>query len=281
MMKSKSPVFSVITVVYNDAVNLYKTITSVSQQDYPYVQFIVIDGGSTDDTLRVIRANEQVITLWQSEKDKGIYDAMNKGLTLATGDYVNFLNAGDTFYNPHVLTRVAEEVDSTDGDIIYGQSLHKSQIRGRVSFVKGKIITPNALFRDVPFCHQTLFVKKKLFQEIGTYDTTYRIVADYQWMIRYYSTKKSTKKMHFLNQILVEYDIDGFSFKNIGLAVSEKADIAKKLFTGKYFLTGNVYFLFERIRVLIVIGLYNAGVLEWYRKFKYHLLKKSYTAENG
>src|SRR3989337_648973 len=109
MMKSKLPVFSVVTVVYNDALNLCKTITSVSQQDYPYVQFIVIDGGSTDDTLKVIRANEQ-ITLWKSERDNGIYDAMNKGLAVATGDYVNFLNAGDTFYNPHVLTRVAEEV---------------------------------------------------------------------------------------------------------------------------------------------------------------------------
>ena len=275
MTSVKLPLFSIITVVYNDPVNLQKTITTVAEQEYPNVQFIVIDGGSTDNTLDVIGKNHESITLWKSEKDTGIYDAMNKGLSLATGDYINFLNAGDTFYSPHVLMRVAEEVNITHAEIVYGQALHKSKIEGNVSFVKGKTITPSALFRNVPFCHQALFVKKELFQEIGPYDTTYRIVADYEWMIRYYNTKKNTDKMHFMREILVEYDTDGFSFKNITQGVHEKFKIANKNFYGRYFVTGNLYFFFDRIRVLIVVGLYKMGAMQHYRKLKYEVLTKS------
>jgi len=274
MTSANLPLFSVITVVYNDAVNLQKTIANVAEQKYPRVQFIVIDGGSTDNTVSVIRKNQQVITRWKSEKDAGIYDAMNKGLLLAKGDYINFLNAGDTFYDPHVLQRVAEQVNATNTEIVYGQALHKSKIEGNVSFIKGKMITPSALFRNVPFCHQALFVKRDLFREIGTYDITYKIVADYEWMIRYYNTKRNTDKMHFMKEVLVEYDTDGFSFKNITQGVREKFTIANKLFYGRYFVTGNLYFLFDRIRVLIVIGLYKAGAMQYYRKLKYELLTK-------
>src|SRR3989337_3547962 len=133
MTSVKLPLFSIITVVYNDPVNLQKTITTVAEQEYPNVQFIVIDGGSTDNTLDVIGKNHESITLWKSEQDTGIYDAMNKGLSLATDDYINFLNAGDTFYSPHVLMRVAEEVNITHAEIVYGQALHKSKIEGNVS----------------------------------------------------------------------------------------------------------------------------------------------------
>ena len=274
MTSVKLPLFSIITVVYNDPVNLQKTITNVAEQEYPNVQFIVIDGGSTDNTLDVIGKNHETITTWKSEKDSGIYDAMNKGLSFAKGDYINFLNAGDTFLNPLVLKRVAEEINSTHAEIIYGQALHKSKVEGNVSFVKGKTITPSTLFRNVPFCHQALFVKKELFQEIGTYDTAYRIVADYEWMIRYYNTRKNTDQMHFMRKVLVEYDTDGFSFKNITQAVHEKFKIANKNFYGRYFVTGNLYFFFDRIRVLIVVLLYKMGAMRHYRKLKYEVLTK-------
>ena len=274
MIPAKLPVFSIITVVYNDADNLCRTISSVIEQDYPHVQFIIVDGGSTDDTLNVIRRNQHIITHWKSEKDKGIYDAMNKGIAMATGDYVNFLNAGDTFYNAQILMRVAKVVNNTAGEIIYGQALHKSKVDGNVSFIKGKAITPSALFRNVPFCHQALFMKYKLFQEIGIYDISYRIVADYEWMIRYYNSRKNTNKMHFMGEVLVEYDTDGFSFKNITQGVSEKVRIAKKSFYGRYFVTGNLYFLLDRIRVFIVFGLYKLGAIQYYRKLKYEILNK-------
>ena len=274
MIPAKLPVFSIITVVYNDADNLCRTISSINEQDYPHVQFIIIDGGSTDDTLNVIRRNQHIITHWKSEKDKGIYDAMNKGIAMATGDYVNFLNAGDTFYNTQILMGVAKEVNRTAGEIIYGQALHKSKIDGNVSFIKGKTITPSALFRNVPFCHQALFMKYKLFQEIGVYDISYRIVADYEWMIRYYNVRKNTTKMHFIAEVLVEYDTDGFSFKNITQGVSEKVRIAKNSFYGRYFVTGNLYFLLDRIRVFFVVGLYKLGAIQSYRKFKYEFLSK-------
>lgn len=274
MIPEKLPVFSIITVVYNDADNLSRTISSVNEQEYPHVQFIVIDGGSTDDTLKVIRRNQHIITHWKSEKDKGIYDAMNKGIAIATGDYVNFLNAGDTFFNKQVLMRVAQETNNTVGEIIYGQALHKSKTDGNVSFIKGKTITPSALFRNVPFCHQALFVKYRLFQEIGVYDISYRVVADYEWMIRYYNVRKNTTKMHFIGEVLVEYDTDGFSFKNITQGVSEKVRIAKHRFYGRYFVTGNLYFLIDRIRVFIVVGLYKLRVIQYYRKLKYQILSK-------
>jgi glycosyltransferase involved in cell wall biosynthesis len=262
------PKISVITVVRNDASNLRVTIEDVSNQRYPNLEFIVIDGGSTDDTLDVIRSNVGCISYWTSERDHGIYDAMNKGLRFATGDYVNFLNAGDRFFGPDVLTRVADEIIATDADIIYGQSFHRSG-SGYGGYLKGSAITPRSLVRTVPFCHQALFTKRELFETVGVYDLAYPIVADYDWMLRYYK-ERSVARMHFIPYPVVEYDTGGFSFRNISKSVSERKRLTDHHFRGQFRISRTLNYLIDSVRVWAVSRMSDSGLIHYYRRMKYY-----------
>lgn len=272
----RKPLFSIITVVFNDAANLEKTIKSVIEQECSDYEFILIDGGSTDGTLEVIKKYEAHISSWVSERDKGIYDAMNKGISKARGCFVNFLNAGDLFYNKQVLSKLAAHAGASQRpvDVLYGKALHKSSDQDKVSYVKGSRITAAALFKNVPFCHQALFVKRELFYEVGHYNTAYKVVADYEWLIRYYNLTLTTDKLHFIDEIVVEYDRGGYSFKNIQKGVLEKFSIVQTSFKGKHYLKGNIYFGIDYFRVLVVVCLYKLGVIEQYRKLKYSVFQK-------
>lgn len=118
-VSSKQPLISVVTVVFNDIENLQRTIESIASQTYQNVEHIVIDGGSIDGTLEIIKANLS-IDYWLSEKDGGIYDAMNKGVKVATGEWINFMNSGDVFFSDSVLSDVFNNVDLGVSDLIYG-----------------------------------------------------------------------------------------------------------------------------------------------------------------
>ena len=268
MKEQGAPKITIITVVWNDALNLCKTIASVLTQSYPNKEFIIIDGGSTDDTLSVIKSNVENLSHWQSEPDRGIYDAMNKGLASATGDYVNFLNAGDKFAHRQVLSQIAEEITRTSADIIYGQSLHKNSDRTD-GYIKGSRITRRALVRTVPFCHQALFTKRTLFETIGLYDLNYPIAADYDWMLRY-SKSRSIERMHFVPTIVVEYNSEGFSFRNISRSVVERKRLTDTHFKNKFRLQRNANYLIDLFRVWTVKRLAQSGLIHCYRRLKYY-----------
>ena len=120
---TNTPLITVVTVVYNGVEFLEKTILNVLGQDYPNIDYIIIDGGSTDGTLDIIRKYEDKISKWISEPDQGIYDAMNKGIKLATGEWINFMNAGDYFYEKETLYKVFGGSERYDGvDILYGNT---------------------------------------------------------------------------------------------------------------------------------------------------------------
>ncbi len=170
---------SVITIVWNCVNELQATIDSVVAQDYEHIEYIVVDGASTDGTLELIRANEVHITTWISEPDKGIYDAMNKGVELATGDYINFMNAGDTFYAPDVISAMFTPTSSAD--ILYGNincQLHIGDYLWRPYPLE-------QMTQRMVMGHQSIFAKSALMKELR-FDTSYRSSGDYDFVYRCY-----------------------------------------------------------------------------------------------
>lgn len=170
---------SIITVNFNNKNGLYKTIESVQKQTYSNIEYIVIDGGSTDGSKELIEKNAESLSYWVSEKDKGIYDGMNKGLGMATGDYCLFLNSGDYLVDNNVLSLLFDKTILNE-DLIIGRQKFINE-RGRIT--KGWRIDENEM--DERFLwnntlpHQATFIKTAVLKEIGGYDLNYPVCADW------------------------------------------------------------------------------------------------------
>ncbi len=221
------PKLSVITVVYNDKKHIEKTILSVLKQDYPNIEYIIKDGGSTDGTQEVIRKYENRIAKWISEPDKGIYDAMNKAIDMATGDYLLFLNSGDLFYNNEVVSKIFADHSNVKADIYYGDAMiideqgkelglrrHRppEQLSWK-SFVKGMLVS-----------HQAFIPARKI---VVKYDLQYRIAADIDWCIR---IMKNARKIHNTHLIIVKFLSGGTSAKRRIKALKERFQIMRKYY---------------------------------------------------
>lgn len=184
---------SVITICYNDKAGLEKTMASVTGQTFSDFEYIVIDGGSTDDSVEVIRKYAALgkVAYWVSQKDNGIYDAQNKGWRRATGDYCLFLNSGDFLANENVLAEIFAWAPTED--IVYGDLM-----------VDNGKIAPYRLGQPAPFTfddliystvfHPTAFIRRSLLEEAGGYDESFRIVADYDFFLRALLVRKCSSK---------------------------------------------------------------------------------------
>lgn len=180
------PIVSVITVVFNGAATLEYAIRSVLEQTYSNVELIIIDGGSTDATLEILRKYEDKIDYWVSERDAGIYDAMNKGIALARGEYIGMLNSDDFFASPSALkiitTRLrASNVDAVFSylDIVDPANLDRVLRKYRIAS-----FSPFLLRIGVMPPHPTFYCKKSCYEKAGTYRTDYRIAADFEMLAR-------------------------------------------------------------------------------------------------
>jgi len=193
------PLISVITVVYNAANKLEKTILSVTGQHYPNIEYIIIDGGSTDGTLDIIRKYQSKITYWESAPDNGVYDAMNKGVKKATGQWVYFLGAGDVLYS--VIDRVAERLVGPN-TIYYGDVYRedtKTLYDGR--FSPFKLAVSN-------ICHQSIFYPESVFSKYA-YDTRYKIQADHVLNMQCHGDKHY--RFEYMPLTICIYEGDGYS----------------------------------------------------------------------
>lgn len=198
------PLITVVTVVYNGEQFLEETILSVINQTYDNVEYIVIDGGSTDGTLDIIKKYEHAIDYWVSEKDKGIYDAMNKGIDLATGEWINFMNGGDSFYSNNSLISVFEEKKFNGVDIIYGnhQVLYPT---GRKRFVKAGSV--EKFWRGSQFCHQSSFVRLP-YHKSNKFNPYTKIVADFEF---FYNAWKLGVKFQYVDVFIARFEAGGVS----------------------------------------------------------------------
>lgn len=162
---------SVVTVCYNAADTIERTMLSVLNQTYHDIEYIIIDGGSTDGTVDIIRKYADKIAYWASEPDKGIYDAMNKGIKVATGEWINFMNAGDIFCDKNVLTNIFSTGSVTEYSFLFSDYY---------VYEKGKIIKIRASYEKGQLLHQSIIYKRKLHDRLGDYIVTpHYIVSDY------------------------------------------------------------------------------------------------------
>ena len=173
LFKETDTLISVVTVSYNAVLTIEQTILSVINQTYPNVEYIIIDGGSTDGTVDIIKKYADKIAYWVSEPDKGIYDAMNKGGLKATGDFIQFLNAGDWFENEHVIEKIFKDWYKRV-DVIYGDMI----IRRSDGVYYAKAQDLSHFENDFPLFHPSTFIARSVFVS-HLFDVSYRISADF------------------------------------------------------------------------------------------------------
>ncbi|MBK8807565.1 MAG: glycosyltransferase [Bacteroidales bacterium] len=230
--------FSIITAVYNNASSIEQAILSVLHQKNVSIEYILIDGGSTDGTVEIIKKYNSQISYFISEKDKGIYDALNKGLQQATGDVIGFLHSDDLFSHDNILNNISEKFTKIETDGVYGdlQYVDKIDINKVIRFWKSKPFNRSNLKYGWMPAHPTLFLKKEVYKKHGLFDTKYKISADYEFMIRILSD--TTYKFDYLPQVITKMRVGGESnksIKNIILKSKEDLKAIKKNKIGNLF----------------------------------------------
>ena len=180
---------SIITATYNSAKTLKDTIESVLHQTYPEIEYIIVDGASTDNTTDIIRQYEPLFgkkMKWISEKDKGIYDAMNKGIQMATGDVVGTLNSDDYFTANDVVEHLMRELADTSLDAIYGDIhfIHSDEPNKCIRYYSSERFSPKWLRFGFMPAHPSFYCRREIFQKAGLYKTDYSIGSDFEMMVR-------------------------------------------------------------------------------------------------
>jgi glycosyltransferase involved in cell wall biosynthesis len=215
-LNTKYPLVTIITVVYNGIEFIEETIKNVINQSFENFEYIVVDGGSTDGTLEIIQKYESYISKWISEPDNGIYDAMNKGIKLATGSWLNFMNAGDSFYSNQVLQNVFENDFPEDVSVIYGDT----DIGHKILKYKQNLDL-NSMAQGMMLCHQSTFYRSS---ETIRYNLKYKICGDQDFTMQYFA---SGKKACYLDLTVSKYDLEGISSQSLNKILKEKLQINK------------------------------------------------------
>jgi len=246
--------FTIITVTFNNYFGLKKTINSISNQTYNNFEHIVIDGNSNDGTKAFLESLQIKILTVISEPDKGIYDAMNKGLKLAKGDWVIFMNAGDIFCSDTVLLDFANQKFSSD--IVYGNCI--------VKYDNGfeRVLTPkslNELWKGMSFSHQTVFIKSNLLKE-HLFDLSYKYCADFNQIFNFYLNDFSFK---YWNDCIAIIEAGGVSDSKRYLATNEVYKINKKLNPK---LKNHFYFLPKISWSFVVVKIKSILPNKWIKK---------------
>lgn len=215
------PVFSIITVTYNASRWLERTLLSVLSQSYASIEYLIIDGGSTDGTVDLIKQYASGIAYWISEPDEGLYDAMNKGLRRATGDYVWFINAGDTIYTADTVQKIVASLkkDVSLPDVLYGETAlvdAEGRSLGMRRLKAPARLTWKSFRMGMLVCHQSFLVKREL---APLYDTAYRWVADYDWCIRCLQKARTVRPTRLILSNFLE---EGLSSVNRKASLKER-----------------------------------------------------------
>lgn len=236
---------TVITVVKNDAKSLFRTIQSVMSHKWSGLEFVVIDGDSSDGTLEVIRQHEACIDLWISEPDGGIYDAMNKGISRSSGDYLLFLNSGDELVaDLNTLSTTLAEGYS----MVYGKAnmLHED---GTLSYVKGKPLRSlGRLVRGTPLCHQAIIYRRG---SIGLYDTGYKIIAD-RVLTYEIAKREGLRATKFVDIPIANYYEGGFSRQNVAIWQREEIQFMRRSGAALFAFYRQLAFFYKRCRQQIL-----------------------------
>lgn len=200
------PYFSVVIPTYNSGKTLFNALRSIIQQNFNDFEILIIDGLSKDDTLEVAKSFNDKRIIMHTETDRGIYDAMNKGIKLARGEWIYFLGCDDILYDFTILSQISNEIQKSKCDIIYGDVL-STCFNGRYDgeFNSLKILSQN-------ICHQAIFFKKTIFNTTGLFDLKYKTYADWDHNLKWFLSPKISK--YYIDMIIAHYADGGFSSLN-------------------------------------------------------------------
>jgi glycosyltransferase involved in cell wall biosynthesis len=236
---STYPFVTIVTVVYNSKENLVKTIRNVIAQDYEKIEYIVIDGGSSDGSSKVIREYDPYISAWISEKNEGIYQAMNKGTQMASGEWICFLNAGDCFANPDTVSRVVKKIENLQEkpDVVYGNTCVEKRKGKLTERVAKKPCNSHLMY----FFNQSAFVKTSVMRRY-LFDENYCLSADFKFFKQCYYDKRVFVHLNFP---IIIYDMRGISNMQREKGLQENIAVIKALDKGfgKYVFLLRLYFV--------------------------------------
>ena len=206
---------SIITVVWNNSATIKDAIDSVLSQTYENIEYIVIDGASTDGTVEIVQSYGDKISKFISEKDKGLYDAMNKGISLATGDIVGILNSDDFYINEYVIEKVVKEFEEKQCESIYADLVFvKAQnLEKVVRYYDSSHFSPEKFAYGWMPAHPTFFVKKEIYEKYGVFKTDYKIAADYELLTRFLA--KNNINYSYIKEPIIKMRIGGASTSGI------------------------------------------------------------------
>jgi glycosyltransferase involved in cell wall biosynthesis len=259
------PLISIITVVYNGQDLLADTLRSAIEQTYKHIELVIIDGGSTDQSVEVAKQFTPYIGTLISEKDKGIYDAMNKGIEAAKGEWIYFLNVGDAFYDHLVLENVFAQ-DTNKYDFLYGKVQTINEPTG-INYITGAPVNLPDFYTRFPICHQATFTRKTAFMRIGKYELAYKMVADHQWFVRFFKTR--AEKALFVDRIIAFYDIQGSSYHKRMQSQRELLDYGKHYFPFPVWTRNYLMYPVVYVKVWFIRAFQQTKWFRAYRKRKF------------
>lgn len=215
---------SVITVCYNSANTICNTLRSVCEQSYEHIEHIIVDGGSTDDTLMVVAAEGSHVAKLISERDGGIYDAMNKGLQLATGEVVGFLNSDDFYADSSVIAKIAEAFDDNSVEACFGDLFYVSQDAAQVvRFWRSNPFVKGSFAKGWCPAHPTFYVRKSVVERLGVFDRTFKLAADVELMMRY--LEGGGIRSFYIPHVLVRMRVGGATNKSWGNIARQNEEV--------------------------------------------------------
>ncbi len=264
------PLLSIVTVVYNSEKYLEKTVKSVINQTYDNIEYIIIDGDSSDDTLKIIKSYEKYINRWMSEPDKGIYDAMNKGVNNASAEWVIFMNAGDVFYDDFVLEKI-EKYLITSNDVCYG-SVVKNIHGFDILESPGSL---DSLWKGMVFSHQSCFLKRSILLKYP-FDVNLKVAADFKQIFYIYSNNHIFREIEL---IISTISADGVSDRRRLRSTLERFNVVLTK-TRNIKVVLYYYCLFiKEIIVLIVKSILPQQLNNYFYKLKYSKKNKDMVKE--
>lgn len=252
------PLISIITVVYNGEKHLEQTIQSVISQTYKNVEYIIIDGGSTDGTLDIIHKYEHMIDYWVSEKDAGIYDAMNKGISLAAGEWIGLINADD-WYESNACEAVAEYFKKKSGAYVFHGIMKMYDESTKYLYCTKPAKRYSLLKKGMVIDHPATFISRSLYKEYGLYGTHYKIAADWDLILRLYL---AGVEFVSINQVFANFRAGGVSSEMNYFGFKEKHTIRVSNRIVKYF---DKYYCYDRLK-MILFGRYLPKIYELKQK---------------
>ena len=204
---------SIITVCYNSAETIENTINSVLSQTYQNIEYIIIDGGSDDGTLDLLAKYDSKLSKIISERDNGIYDAMNKGISLATGDIIGILNSDDCYSDIDIINIIVDEFKHNDKDMLFADLMFVNKNNRILRYYSAKRFSPNKLKFGIMPPHPTLFVKKNIYDKYGAYRLNFKIAADYEIFVRFLLVNRLS--YIYLDKCIIKMLIGGLSTSSL------------------------------------------------------------------